>query len=611
MRTLLAAGIACLLLAPAAPAQLPLPPPGGGQEQPPPPPPEPPPAVDAAAPGTQWTTFAGDGARRSASGDASITPPFGLLWSVDLGTRLSYPLIADGRVFVSRTNGHEPQAGAVVEAFEATTGVKQWSTPIGQHVAAAEIAYGGGRVFAHDANKTLYALDAATGAVQWRAEVNVFQSNSPVVAGDTVYVQEDEVVALDVATGARRWQQALDGAFAEPALAGDRLYAAGADCGVSALDRRDGRVIWTAKAGCRASGREPVVLWRDRVGGRDQNLGARRMSDGEPAGGPWFQVAVDDVGIATEYGHSASQTRLVAHDLNDGRELWRSPFSLLLGIPGHVLAFNESVVSADERSLGEAIVARDARTGAIRWAARVLTRDARSPTYGGIRQYAAAGEGIVVVPHGNQLTALAPLARARPEPIEVKLSKRPDVEAGSWFGLSGTTGSVLAASRTTLEANVHPFRGFRRVKEDATEATGLYRHSLPVRRNTRLRVVTADGRVSRPVSVYVYPRIRLFVSQRGGLVRARMRVLSVPRIRALRGRRVALYLGRRGSRRLARIDAARLGRGRSATFVFRPLPRSRVTRRAYLLACVAGAHRLGLGRADVLSRRCGRRVIRF
>jgi hypothetical protein len=534
--------------------------------------------------------YGGDPAHRFASGDASIAPPFGLLWAVDRGSFVDYPLIADGRVFISRSRPDQ-RYGVIIESLDAATGALQWSKEIETVYFTAELGYGAGRLFVVDNEDVVRSLDAATGQEQWAQKLESLAGDAaPVVVGDTIYLQGNgTVIALDVASGGERWKADIgDGTGGDPAIAGDRVYVKAA-CTILALDRRNGRTLWSHDRGCTGGGGDTVLLWRDRVYPfEDREIGPRRAEDGAAIGGPMIEAVGGDVGF---------ERGLVAHDLAAGRQLWQTGGRVGVVLPGHVLGVHTGMV-----------LAHDLRSGEQRWGARVPGVDEYSPSYGGTRSRPAAGEGIVVLPRGRHVLALAPAARTTPVPVTIDLQGRPDVRGGSTVRVQGKTGDVLAALSTTLEAAVHPFRGgFRPVRTVDTNNEGEYLHQVTVRRNTRLRVTTYDGRTSGVVDVFAYPRMGLRIRQRSGLVYARLRA-RLPRGVRASGRRVGLYLGRRRARSVRLLDAARL-RGRRATFVFRPISRRRA-RGALLFTCLRGAHRLGLGRADLFSRHCGRRVIR-
>src|SRR5205085_12434527 len=89
--------------------------------------------------------------------DPSITLPLTQRWDVPLSAP-SYPLIAEGLVFVTTFAGSRP---AHEIALDATTGAPVWSHRTGGSWAMD--AYDNGDVFVVDRNGRLRAYDAATG----------------------------------------------------------------------------------------------------------------------------------------------------------------------------------------------------------------------------------------------------------------------------------------------------------------------------------------------------------------------------------------------------------------------------------------------------------------
>lgn len=100
----------------------------------------------------------------------------------------------------------------------------------------------------------LYKVRASDGKLRWRFATNAIVARRPVVRGGTVYVTNanDTLVALDAATGAMRWQQHRTPAFgmeiagyAGPALGHGKVYAAFSDGVVQAYSQDDGAEQWT------------------------------------------------------------------------------------------------------------------------------------------------------------------------------------------------------------------------------------------------------------------------------------------------------------------------------------------------------------------------------
>src|SRR5207237_7079351 len=87
-------------------------------------------------------------------------------WSTSLGDLVSYPLIAEGKVFVAVRNGWI--AGARLYALDAATGAIAWGpVEVDGGLYRATTAYDAGRVFALNYEGLLRAYAAGDGALVW------------------------------------------------------------------------------------------------------------------------------------------------------------------------------------------------------------------------------------------------------------------------------------------------------------------------------------------------------------------------------------------------------------------------------------------------------------
>lgn len=142
-----------------------------------------------------------------------LTPPLFQRWSVDLGGDVSYPLIAGGRVFAV-ANHQGGSTGARLFALDAATGAVDWSADLGTTSMGtsygADLAYDAGRVFATNAtDKRVRAFDAATGALVWTSPTPanpVEPVTAPTaVAGVVYYQQGDNMFAVRESDGSLIW----------------------------------------------------------------------------------------------------------------------------------------------------------------------------------------------------------------------------------------------------------------------------------------------------------------------------------------------------------------------------------------------------------------------
>jgi outer membrane protein assembly factor BamB len=164
------------------------------------------------------------------------------------------PAVAGGMVYVGDTDGR-------LYALGLDTGTLRWRYDVEGHTLnsadfgfdrrtiQSSPAVAGGRVFVGARDGYLYALDAATGKLDWRFDHKVSWVNtSPAVADGVVYAGSSDaqfVHAVDAADGRERWRFTTTGiVWASPAVAGPRLYAATRTGRLYALDRATGEPAW-------------------------------------------------------------------------------------------------------------------------------------------------------------------------------------------------------------------------------------------------------------------------------------------------------------------------------------------------------------------------------
>ncbi len=107
-----------------------------------------------------WPTYRHDAAR-SGTTKAPIPPQVKTRWEVSLGGRLTAPVIADGKVYVSQIDTH------TIHAFDETTGKSQWTMTIGGRVDTPPTIHRGRVVFGC-ADGWIYCLKSDDGQMMWR-----------------------------------------------------------------------------------------------------------------------------------------------------------------------------------------------------------------------------------------------------------------------------------------------------------------------------------------------------------------------------------------------------------------------------------------------------------
>jgi outer membrane protein assembly factor BamB len=131
------------------------------------------------------------------------------VWETSIVERVyATPAIADGTVYVAINEG--------VKALSLADGATKFTftTPDADAADNEETkeapTVADGTVYVANFNGHLYAVDAASGALEWNTDVGISMRSSPAVRDGTVYVGADsgEVVACDAATGSVEWRSA-------------------------------------------------------------------------------------------------------------------------------------------------------------------------------------------------------------------------------------------------------------------------------------------------------------------------------------------------------------------------------------------------------------------
>jgi outer membrane protein assembly factor BamB len=337
----------------------------------------------------------------------TIAPPLVQLWSVDLGADVSYPLIAEGRVYVATPRGGSVGYGAKLYALNARSGQVVWGpVVIDGAYGQAHAAYDAGRLFVVSRDG-VRAYAAASGALLWTQRLHGgvwYQPAPPVASQGVVYVSGTWLVALDEATGRLLWTHD-DGSGhsnpASPVLTADGVALSNGTC-LTVFARLTGQRRWKYPAGCREGGIGYAVTAHagrvfnrnDAAGGVfDAQTGARLRGLASS-----LPVAVTDRAVFT-----VDRTLLTATTPETGARLWASaaaePFTA-----GPLAVGPWVYVGTGSGGL----LAVQASSGQVVWTGS-LGRPIPPPDellWGGSPVAGMnAGEGILVVPAGRTLTA--------------------------------------------------------------------------------------------------------------------------------------------------------------------------------------------------------------
>jgi outer membrane protein assembly factor BamB len=132
--------------------------------------------------------------------------------------------------------------------LDAGTGAVRWVRHPVQPYVQGPVSVSGGLAYVLD--DALYAYDADSGALVFKAGTGYF-SGTPVVSGGLVYIQTpNSLIARDASDGSPVWSVSLDswGGYLTPVVDGDTVVAATARY-LRAFDATSGAARWTADGG--------------------------------------------------------------------------------------------------------------------------------------------------------------------------------------------------------------------------------------------------------------------------------------------------------------------------------------------------------------------------
>lgn len=178
-----------------------------------------------------------------ADGNLFFVSSTGALAALDLATgKPKWVFVADyeRRFEAKNLHGYSPKQQTIADAWDIYT-----SSP----------AVSNGKVFFGTGDGGVYAVDAATGLLQWKFQTGNVVHGSPAVANGVVYIggYDSRLYALDAATGQQKWmfQAGLDPAInnqvgfqSSPAVVDGVVYIGSRDAHVYAIDAITGIKKW-------------------------------------------------------------------------------------------------------------------------------------------------------------------------------------------------------------------------------------------------------------------------------------------------------------------------------------------------------------------------------
>jgi outer membrane protein assembly factor BamB len=317
-------------------------------------------------------------------------------WTVPLGGRASYPIIANGLVSVVVT---DDTSGAVtLLALREADGSVAWG-PIQIGTGAAQ-AYDDGRILITNPDGAVRSFDQGTGQPEWSITLNASNGglSPPVATNGLVYIgAPSKVYALRAWNGVEVWADQVQGdRLGLPAVAGNILIAEDV-CHVFGFTADNGYFGWYDDFHCGGGQTAASVI------------GSGKAIVYTPTGGH----VVMDPGTGTISGELGNGnlppaiggskaffvndfTGVAAVDLATNQTAWTFPLTGRLNTPP-LLIDNTLIVVTD----AGVIYGLDSQTGGQTWTAQVGPISPAFPDNVGM----GAGDGLLVVPRDKTISA--------------------------------------------------------------------------------------------------------------------------------------------------------------------------------------------------------------
>jgi len=210
-------------------------------------------------------------ATHTGASNEKLKPPLVQKWVVDFREPISYPLIADGMVFVTV----RAPIGTRLFALDAINGFTAWSRAVGGSGSWSAACYENGRVFTLNSDGELRAFHAQTGSLFWIRRLGRLSSSlfdaPPTVFEGVIYVSGDQnVFAVDAKSGSVLWTTGvLSDHPSSPAVTNEGVYVSDSCSNVYKFDPATGSFIWFFGQSCFGGGGRTPALYDGRLYVRD------------------------------------------------------------------------------------------------------------------------------------------------------------------------------------------------------------------------------------------------------------------------------------------------------------------------------------------------------
>jgi outer membrane protein assembly factor BamB len=340
--------------------------------------------------------------------DALLAPPLTQRWTTTFDSSVSYPLIAEGKVFVTVRN--VSQYGTKLYALDQATGKSVWARAIAGTYYWSNAAYNDGAVFVLNFDGVLTAFSAADGTRLWKTQLpgQYAFSSPPVASSGVVYTggagSGGTLYAVDQTTGQVLWTRSVEnGDHSSPAVSSDKVFASYVGPQVYAFDRASGAPLWHYDSGTEGGGGRTPVLAAGRLWVRDP-VSTGYVFDAQTGKLLDNFASATAPAFAGRTGLFLDGRELEAREVPGGKLLWSFAGDGQLASAPIVVQSGTSTDVFVGSTTGE-LYALNLLDGSVDWSTNV-----GSPIPGPDEQNVSqpltglgAGQGLLVVPAGNVL----------------------------------------------------------------------------------------------------------------------------------------------------------------------------------------------------------------
>jgi outer membrane protein assembly factor BamB len=326
-------------------------------------------------------------------------------WTHTFAGPVSYPLIADGKVFVTvADNGGS--YGTNLYALDQATGAVLWSQPVSGTYFWSNAAYDGGQVFVLNYDGLLRAYDAGTGTLNWSSQLpgQYAFSSPPTADNGVVYAggagSGGTLYAVSESNGSVLWTQPVaNGDNSSPTLSATTVFVSYA-CGlVYAFDRTSGQQDWFSNGPCEGGGGKTTVYHSGLVYARDPIAGNKILDAGTGVQDGTFQAGPAPA-FAGKTGVFLNSGTLAA--IVGTKTLWT--FTGDGGLDTAPIIVGSTVYEGSSSGM---LYGVNIKTGLVVWSTNVGS-GIPAPDEQSVSQPLTglgAGQGLLVVPSGDLLSA--------------------------------------------------------------------------------------------------------------------------------------------------------------------------------------------------------------